>query len=501
MEPHPWTPMSDRARPPVIELVVSGLGTDASHPLYLRIRDHIRDLILDERLAAGDRLPASRVLAGDLGVSRTTIELAYDELVSGGFVERRRGSGTYVVDLLPTRPGEISSRQLEVIAPDRLSQAGRRLADVQRFREDPVLPVGFAACHPSEETFPVALWNQMLTDTLYDRGRDLLKPVSLLGDAELRTHLANHLARTRRVQCSADRLLILSSTQQALAFLAKLLLDPGDAVWLEEPGYLGARAVFQAHGAERVPVPVDEEGLRISHGIEMAPDARLAYVTPSHQYPTGVTLSAERRIELLAWAHEADAWIVEDDYDSEFRHVGRPLPPLQSFDRDGRVIYVGTFNKALFPGLRLAYVVLPEALLGPAERAIEVAGGQPSALVQAAVAAFMAEGHFAAHLRRSRDVYRLRRETLLEAAEKNLADVVSLGPSDTGLHVCAELTTGESDVELSARAVQVGLHVPPLSPCYLEEPSRSGLILGYAGVDERAIRRGLRQLATVVAAS
>ncbi|MEO0559123.1 MAG: PLP-dependent aminotransferase family protein [Bacteroidota bacterium] len=491
--------MADRARPSIIELVLAEPGADPVLPLYLRIRDHIRNLILDEHLAAGDRLPASRVLAGDLGVSRTTIELAYDELVSGGFVERRRGSGTYVVDLLPTRPTPLRRLEGAGVAPQQLSEVGRRLGTIRGFRDDPVLPAGFVACHPNEEAFPVALWNQVLVDRVYDRGRDLLRSVPLLGDPTLRRELADHLARTRRVQCSPERLLILASTQQALGFLSTLLLDAGDTVWMEEPGYLGARAVFQASGTRLVPVPVDAEGLVVADGLAMAPDARLAYVTPSHQYPTGVTLSAERRVELLEWARDADAWIVEDDYDSEFRHVGRPLPPLQSFDRDGRVIYVGTFNKALFPGLRLAYVVLPESLVEVAERGIEVVGGQPSGLVQASAAAFLELGHFAAHLRRTRELYRTRRDVLLASVEEHLEGVVELGPSETGLHVCARLADGVSDRELSERAGQAGLHVPPLSPCYLvAERSASGMILGYAGVDERGLQRGLRQLASVV---
>ncbi|MEM7788931.1 MAG: PLP-dependent aminotransferase family protein, partial [Bacteroidota bacterium] len=288
--------------------------------------------------------------------------------------------------------------------------------------------------------------------------------------------------------------LIVASTQQALGLLARLLTDPGEAVWLEDPGYLGARAVFQAHGAAVVPVPVDGDGLIVEAGTEAAPEARLAYVTPSHQYPTGVTLSTERRVALLAWAAETEAWILEDDYDSEFRHVGRPLAPLQSLDHEGRVVYIGSFNKVLFPGLRLAYVVLPEALVDVAERAVEAGGGQPSALVQATAAAFLERGHFAAHLRRSRAVYRDRRAALLGAVDEALAADVTLGPSETGLHVCARLPMGVSDVEVSARAAASGIHVPPLSPCMLGPEAASGLILGYAGVNEAAIWSGVRDL-------
>ncbi|MEM8560500.1 MAG: PLP-dependent aminotransferase family protein, partial [Bacteroidota bacterium] len=469
--------------------------------LYHRLRDHLRRLILREHLGAGTRLPASRVLARDLGVSRTTVELAYDELVAEGFVVRRRGAGTFVVDLLPTRPAPLAAvgSAPEPPSAPSLSALGRSLGALVRYRDAPGTPTGFAPCLPSEEVFPLAAWNRLVTEVLHARGRDLQRSPPLLGDLGLRTTLADHLARTRRVQCAPDQLLIVTSTQQALALLARVLLNPGDSVWVEDPGYLGARAAFTE--ARLVPIPVDGSGLDVQAGLDMAPGARLAYVTPSHQYPTGVTLSAERRTALLAWAASSGAWIVEDDYDSEFRHVGRPLAPLQSFDRAGRVIYVGTFNKVLFPGLRLGYVVLPESLVGVVERAVEAFGGQPSALVQAVAAAFVERGHFAAHLRRTRAVYRQRRAALLDAVHDGLEALVTVGPSDTGLHVCARLPSPSDDLALSARAAEAGLHVPPLSPCYLGATAQPGLLLGYAGVDERALREGVARLTSLLRAS
>ncbi|MEM8601389.1 MAG: PLP-dependent aminotransferase family protein [Bacteroidota bacterium] len=500
--------MTGRTDAPLIDLVAAltapAAGGASDTPLYHRLRDHVRGLILREHLSAGARLPASRVLARDLGVSRTTVELAYDELVAEGFVVRRRGAGTFVVDLLPTRPAPLArpasaSAPSPTPPPPSLSALGRSLATLDRFRDAPGTPMGFAPCLPSEDVFPLAAWNRLVTEVLHERGRDLQRSPPLLGDLGLRTALADHLARTRRVQCTPGQLLIVASTQQALSLLARVLLDPGDAVWIEDPGYLGARAAFAE--ARLVPVPVDDDGLDVQAGLTAAPDARLAYVTPSHQYPTGVTLSAERRAALLAWASQTGAWIVEDDYDSEFRHGGRPLAPLQSFDRAGRVIYVGTFNKVLFPGLRLGYVVLPESLLAVAERAVEAFGGQPSALVQAAAAAFVERGHFAAHLRRTREVYRQRRAALLDAAGDGLDALVTLGPSDTGLHVCARLPSTADDLAVSARAAEVGLHVPSLSPCYLGAPAQPGLVLGYAGVDKRALRRSVAQLTALLRAS
>ena len=496
--------MKERSIPPVISLVNAAFaaGRASPVPLYLQLCNLIRRLILEERFAAEMRLPASRVLARDLDVSRTTVELAYDQLVSEGFIERRRGSGTYVVDIHPSGPG-LPARVGPALSKgnrieDTLSNAGRRVVTITPFREDGPLPAGFAPCMPSEESFPIEVWNRTLIRTLRDKGRDLQRPTPIMGDQALRAALAKHLARTRSVQCSEDRIMIVSSTQQALHMLAHLLLDPADAVWFEEPGYLGARAVFSAAGAQLIPVPVDEQGMTIQAGHALAPDARLAYVTPSHQYPTGVTLAAARRVALLQWASATNSWVIEDDYDSEFRHVGRPLAPLQSIDQSGRVIYIGTFNKVLFPGLCLAYVVLPEPLIGPAKRALEASAGQASTLLQATVAAFMDEGHFAAHLRRSRDVYRARRRILQDATARHLEGLVTLGPTDTGLHVCAWLDTNLSDTAVSHQAAQADLHVPPLSPCYLGKTARPGLIVGYANVDERAIRRGIAHLASLL---
>ncbi|MEM6325631.1 MAG: PLP-dependent aminotransferase family protein [Bacteroidota bacterium] len=496
--------MTTHRRPPLLEVLASGLAPEPplGTPLYLRLHALVRGLILNEHLDAGQRLPSSRTLARDLGISRTTVELAYHELVADGFVERRRGSGTYVVDLLPRRPTRLGEGQdPRHAAPlPALSRRGQHALRAPRFRDAPGRPVGFAACLPSDDAFPFTVWNDVLRDVLLRYGRDLQQSTPLRGNPDLRRAIADHLARTRRVRCTPEQILIVGSTQQALVLVAHLLLDPGDAVWMEDPGYLGARAVFQALGAHLVPVPVDEEGLHVAVGLRSAPEARLAYVTPSHQYPTGSTLSSERRMALLAWATEAGAWIIEDDYDSEFRHVGRPLAPLQSADERHRVIYIGTFNKALFPGLRLAYMVLPDGLEGAMERLVETMGGQPPTLIQTTMARFMADGHFAAHLRRTRETYRARRAVLLEAAAEHLGETVTLGPSETGLHVCVTLPAGTDDLALAARAEAAGLHVPPLSPCYLTAPASPGVILGYAAVDERAIRRGVGQLAEMLSA-
>jgi GntR family transcriptional regulator/MocR family aminotransferase len=312
----------------------------------------------------------------------------------------------------------------------------------------------------------------------------------------------------RGVRCTADRVVIVNSTQQAIDLAARLLLDPGDAVWLEDPGYVAARRAFVAAGARTVAVPVDSEGIDVAAGTALATDARLAYVTPSHQYPLGMTLSLARRLELIAWAARSEAWILEDDYDSELRYDGQPLASIQGIDEFGRVIYVGTFNKILFPGVRAAYLVLPQVLVEPFTRAKALADGFTSPFVQGVLADFIGEGHFAVHLRRVRELYRERRDAFRRAAVDHLPPDAVLGPAEAGIHVALHLPDGVDDRRLSERALREGLALPALSAQSIERTVR-GLLVHYghvavpeldsatrrlAGVLERARRPGRSQL-------
>jgi GntR family transcriptional regulator/MocR family aminotransferase len=327
-----------------------------------------------------------------------------------------------------------------------------------------------------------------------------LGPGDLAGYRPLREAIATHVAAARAVRCDWRQVIVFSSTQQSLDLAARLLLDPGDSVWMEEPGYPGARAAFTASGARVVPVPVDGMGLSVSAGKTLAPATRLAYVTPSHQFPLGTTLSLARRLELLRWATEHEAWIIEDDYDSEFRYTGRPLASLQGIDGGERVIYAGTFNKIFFPSLRLAFLIVPEALVDSFTAARAATDGAPPTLLQGALADFIASGHLAAHIRRMRELYRSRRDALLDAASE-IGRLVALGPADTGLHVVAHLPDGADDRDIARRAHAQGLGAPPLSRYYLGPPSASGLLLGYAHEPPERIRQGIRTLARVLSAS
>jgi GntR family transcriptional regulator/MocR family aminotransferase len=295
--------------------------------------------------------------------------------------------------------------------------------------------------------------------------------------------------------CQPEQVIVLTSSQQALDVAIRVLTDPGDAVWLEEPGYPGARAAFTLNGARIVPVPVDGDGLQVSEGVRAAPDARLAYVTPSHQYPLGVTMSLERRLELLDWARGAGAWIIEDDYDGEFRFDGRSPAAIQGIDQDARVVYTGTFSKVLFPSIRLAYAVVPADLVAPFTIARGLLDGHTAPLHQVALAEFFAEGHFGVHVRRLRGLYRERRDVLVDEVNRTLAGRMRLGPADGGMHVVGYLADAEDDVRAAARAAEEAVDVHPLARYYLGPPAARGLVLGYGALAPDVIRAGVQALA------
>jgi GntR family transcriptional regulator/MocR family aminotransferase len=292
-----------------------------------------------------------------------------------------------------------------------------------------------------------------------------------------------------------EQVIVVSGSQQALDLSARVLLDPGDAVWVEDPGYMGARGALSGAGARLVPVPVDEEGLEVAKGIEREPGARLACVTPSHQYPLGVTMSLGRRLELLGWAGRSGAWVIEDDYDSEYRYTGRPLEALQGLDTGGRVLYVGTFSKVLFPALRLGYLVVPPDLVDAFASARELTDRHPPTVEQAVLAGFIDEGHFVRHLRRMRALYARRQAALVEEAAHELPGLLDVGPAAAGLHLVGWLPEGEDDREASRRAANRGVEAPPVSLYGAELRVRGGLMLGYAAVAEREMRGGVRRLA------
>ncbi len=320
------------------------------------------------------------------------------------------------------------------------------------------------------------------------------------GYAPLRRAIAEYLGAARGARCTPDQVIITSGSQDALNLATLLLLNPGDAVWMEDPGYRGARAALLTAGAQIVPVPVDHEGLHVEAGIALRPDARMAYVTPSHQYPMGVTMSLTRRLALIDWAKRANAWIVEDDYDSEYRYRGRPLSSLQGLDDANHVLYIGTFSKVLFPALRIGYLVVPEVLVDGFRAVLRTMQHHLPGIEQAVLTDFIVEGHFARHIRQMRQLYAERQQFLLESVRQELGDQLSIGLTEAGLHVTGLLASGVDDLAVAASAGRIGIEAPALSSYSLRSISRGGLVLGYAGLSTSKIKVGVQGLGKAIAA-
>jgi len=489
--------------------------------LYTRLRDDI----LARRLRPGERLPPSRTLATQLAISRTTVVLVYDQLVAEGYLEARQGAGTFVSrqipdealvatrrpQLVPIRRGAEAdsagpSEPAESSGPHGLSVWGGRMADVHRLvwgtdgrvaERYGALPFDFRPGRPDWDTFPRQIWGRLTARQVRERSEELASYGDPAGYRPLREAVAAHLGQTRGVRCSAEQVVVVNGSQQGADLLIRLCLDPGDQTALEDPGYAGAALTLQAHGMVVSPVPVDEDGLDVA--ALPAPDAplapRLVYVTPSHQFPTGATLSLPRRLRLLEWAARRGALIVEDDYDSDFRYSGRPLESLQGLDTHGVVAYVGSFSKALFPPLRVGFVVLPPRLVQPFVAAKWLADRQTATLDQQVLSDFIGEGHFERHLRRMRRLYQARRDALLGALRTHFGEAVTPGGDGAGLHLVAWLPPGTDAAAISAEAATIGVAVPALDPYYLGMARRPGLMLGYAALDEARIVEGVWLLA------
>jgi GntR family transcriptional regulator/MocR family aminotransferase len=483
---------------------LAGHGDAAAQPKYRQVYDRIRQMILDGHLPAGSRLPASRLLAGDLQVSRNTVVAAFDQLTAEGYLEARRGAGTFVSgelpDVGPAGPADLHPAG-EGLVPH-LSRRGEVLTRTRRVGSRSVLP--FATGMPALDVFPFDVWSRLLARSWRRPPAELAVIRDPGGYEPLRNAIARYLAAARGVRAEPRQVIITAGAQQAIHLAAQMLLDPGDAALIEEPGYGGVRGALTAAAAHAVPVPVDEEGMMIDRGADLAPHARMALIAPSHQHPLGMVMSLPRRLEMLDWAARTGAWILEDDYDSEYRYAGRPLAALQGLDPAGRVIYVGSFSMVMYPTLRLGYLVVPPALVEPFLQARGVLDDHASQMAQPALAEFIDAGHFAAHLRRMRKLYAQRQQSLLAAADEHLAGLLTLAPDDSGLHLIGELAPAVasrmSDAEAAGRAGKAGVVVRPLSAFYVGAPARQGLVLGYAGFDPGRIQAAARSLGAALRA-
>lgn len=461
-------------------------------PLFRQVYAALSAAILDRRLPPGARLPATRTLAAQLGLSRTAVVTAYEQLLAEGYTTGRVGSGTYVATNLPGRPRGRGAAPAK--APRRADHGQPRLAgQVDVTLQNDARPFNLGRTLIDARTLDV--WRRLTARSLRSLSRSHLGYGDPRGAPELRGAIATYLASHRAVRCDPEQVIVTGGTQHAIDLVGRVLLPSGSDAWIEDPGYPLTREALAAAGVALHPVPVDVHGLDVAAGIRIAPRARAAFVTPSHQFPTGVVLSMARRLELIDWAQRADAWIVEDDYASEFRYGGQPIAALQGLDGNARTLYVGTLNKALFPGLRVGYLIAPEALLSRFVTARYLGDRQPPGLQQDVLASFIADGHLASHIRRMRKLYREQRDRLVGTLRRQAGDFLEVEPPDQGMHLVAYLHSGLSDTAIAMAALERDIVVRPLSRLYMRARPRQGLLFGFSGYPIPSIAPAVARLA------
>ncbi len=470
-------------------------------PLHRQLFMALREAILDGRIKPGIRLPSSRILAADLSVSRNTVLTAFDQLMAEGYITSKIGAGSYVSDQLPDDFLEQKKKEREAASPPReravpLSKMARQIkatAGALNYQGKHLSP-GI----PELGQFPFEDWARLLGKHWRHPKKDYLAGNPVGGARVLREALADHLGQTRAVRCSPDQVIVLSGSQQAIHLVIKAFAEAGDAIWMEEPGYPGIRNSILYAGANPISVPVDDEGFRLDLAKKMAPDARLAAVSPSHQYPLGQTMSLRRRLDLLQWAKEENRFILEDDYDSEYRYTGRPLSSLQGLDTDNRVLYIGTLSKVMFPGLRIGYLVVPPDLVDIFLALRKEVDGHSPAVAEAALAEFISEGYLAAHIRRMRLLYQTRQDILVRLIQERIPDALQVAPQESGMHVIAYLRQDLEDKKIEQAAHAKGLQVRALSGFYQKATAQNGLILGFAGTHEKEMPQLVDTLAHIL---
>ncbi|MDT0352510.1 MocR-like pyridoxine biosynthesis transcription factor PdxR [Pseudonocardia charpentierae] len=465
------------------------VSLDGPGDLTGKVYGQIRTAIVDGRLSAGERLPSSRELADRLAVSRNTVGVAYDRLAAEGFVRAQVGAGTFVTD---ERPHPAVDRRPD--SPLRPRAVWDRIGEPPAMA-DAAVEFDFRAGIPDATRFPYSTWRAMLAEELRPTAVGTGTHIDPAGLPALRAAIAQHIGVSRAVRAVPDEVFVTSGSQQAVDLVTRVLIEPGDTVAMEDPGYLPVRRAFVAHGAKVADVPVDAEGLV----VEALPDhARLVYVTPSHQYPLGTAMSLRRRLALLRWAERTGAAVLEDDYDSEYRYGGRPLEPLHSLDHTGRVLYVGSFSKVLLPTLRLGFLVAPPPLRSALRKAKHVTDWHTEVPVQAVAARFLADGHLSRHVRRMRAVYATRHHLIRSRLARSFAGRLDAIPSVAGLHIAAYLPTGTDDMDVAVRAFAAGVVLQPLSRYRQAVSTSPGLILGYGAIPTERIEEGLRRLGRVL---
>jgi GntR family transcriptional regulator/MocR family aminotransferase len=475
----------------------------AETPLHKQIYDGFRASILRRELRPGQRIPSSRELAAELRVSRFPVLNAYSQLLAEGYFESRVGAGTFVSGSLP-------EQRMSVTLPNTASiqtRSGPRPVAQRSFLyptfhgHPAVFGWGAFGVHqPAFDQFPFQTWSSLVARHSRNPGASAIHYVNPLGTDRFREAIADYLRTARGVKCDISQIMIVSGSQQALDITARVLFDPGDPVWIEEPGYRLQRSVLMAAGCRLIPIPVDEEGMDVAAGIRTRRKAKAAFVTPSHHYPLGVTMSASRRLQLLNWAQHSGAWIVEDDYDSEYRYESLPIASLHGLDVNQRVIYIGTFSKVMFASLRLGYIVIPPDLVERFTAVRHVMDIFPPYLYQEVLSDFINEGHFTRHIRKMRQVYSEKRTALVESLRAEFGDEVEIHGAEAGMHLAITLQEELQDVEIAIKAARERLWLWPLSPSYIGEKSRKGFVLGFGSAPRDLIPQYVRHLRTILSA-
>jgi GntR family transcriptional regulator / MocR family aminotransferase len=470
--------------------------------LWRWLYTELRGAILDGRLKPGARLPSTRSLGMQYSLARGTVVAAFDQLQAEGYTRTEVGSGTYVASGVPDgflsatrQPAALAFPKSKAVFPKRAQQF---LKGVEVLPASRSIGKAFRAYEPAIDLFPVDLWARVASRVLRRAPRSLYGHGNAAGYQPLRRAIAEYVGTSRGVRCSPEQIIVTLGVQQAVDLIGRFLVGTGDQVWMEDPGYSGALQTLRATSARIVPVPVDEDGLMVKAGRKLAPKAKLVYVTPANQFPMGVTMSADRRLELLRWAASANAWIIEDDYDAEYRYSGHPVAALQALDSCGCVIYIGTFTKMLFNALRLGFMVLPDRLVEAFTSARSFVDRHPPTLDQAILAEFITEGHFGHHLRRMRLSYAERIDVLKTAADKYLDGVLDVVYAGAGIRTLGWLKTWKSDHDAAQKAQKLGLEVIPLSSFTMKYEQPPALMLGFASCNPAELRRGVSVLATAL---
>lgn len=484
-------------------LLSIAINPDDEMPAYVQLYQQFRELILTGVFAAKERLPATRTLAKEIGLSRTTVNAAYDQLTSEGYIQSRRGAGAFVTEIPPDHLLQIKTNertqtrrpQAEERATTRSNRSGSDAMPVAQ----PFLPFAVAF-----DQFPQKTWARLLGQSWRVPSSDFLLRADPFGHLPLRQAIADHLRAWRGIDSDPDNILITCGISDALDIILRAIPKSTNEIWIEDPGFAEMQNAIIANGYNPVSYPVDEQGLDVARAVAGCPNARAAIITPSRQFPLAIPMSLSRRLALLNWARQTGSWVIEDDFDSEYRFSGHPISPLMTLDEHQCVFYLGSFSKVMLRSLRLGYIVVPPPLTQQIRSVLERHGSKASLVAQPALAQFIASGDFAAYIRKTRRIYASRLAFMSDMLSRKLGDMLTVNEQTGGLHLIAEFTPKlkrkTTDIALSAAAKREDLYVPPLSEYYREEPKRFGLLLGFAGFDEDAIATGVNKLAKIIRA-